>query len=140
MKPTLTAKRIAAGQTNGKRSRGPAPPAGRERIRAAHTRHGFYSQAEAVAWRALGEKPEDFDAVVKAGSVAHERATEIVFAHPNATLMQRMKESSFRQIWRITNLFLKVQRQARRRNLEKFPREPVMFMKEKKLSEEWRGF
>jgi len=65
-KPTITAKRVAASQANGRRSRGPATPQGRERIRDANTRHGFYSQAEGVALRALGEDPAEFDAVVKA--------------------------------------------------------------------------
>ncbi len=65
-KPTITAKRVAASQANGRRSRGPATPQGRERIRDANTRHGFYSQAEGVALRALGEDPAEFDAVVEA--------------------------------------------------------------------------
>ncbi len=65
-KPTITAERIAASQKNGRRSHGPATPRGRERIRDANTRHGFYSQAEAVALRALGEKPEEFQAMVNA--------------------------------------------------------------------------
>jgi len=80
-KPTITAKRIAASQTNGRRSRGPATREGRERIRDANTRHGFYSQAEGVALRASGEKPEEFDAVVKArtGPSPYERRNR---AHP----------------------------------------------------------
>ena len=65
-KPTITAKRVAASQANGRRSRGPLTPQGRERIRDANTRHGFYSQAEGVALSALGEDPAEFDAVVKA--------------------------------------------------------------------------
>ena len=46
-----------------------------------------------------------------AGPSPYERAAEIALAHPNAALMQRMEESSFRQIWRITNLLLKMKRQ-----------------------------
>jgi hypothetical protein len=65
-KPTLTAKRIAASRANGRRSRGPATAEGRERIRDANTRHGFYSQEEGAALRALGEDPEEYDAMVKA--------------------------------------------------------------------------
>jgi hypothetical protein len=38
---------------------------------------------------------------------------EIALAHPDAALMQRMEESSFRQIWRITTLLLKTERQGR---------------------------
>ena len=64
-KRTLTAKRMAANQANGKRSRGPATPQGRERIRDANLRHGFYSQDRDKALRALGENPQEFDAVVK---------------------------------------------------------------------------
>jgi hypothetical protein len=48
-----------------------------------------------------------------AGPSPYERAAEIALAHPNVALMQRMEESSFRQIWRITNLLLKIERQAR---------------------------
>ena len=65
-KRTLTEKRITANQENGKRSRGPATPEGRERIREANLQHGFYAQDRNRALRALGEKPEEFDAVVKA--------------------------------------------------------------------------
>jgi len=65
-KPTITEKRIAASRVNGRRSRGPATREGRERTRDANTRHEFYSQAEVAALRALGEKPKEFDAVVKA--------------------------------------------------------------------------
>jgi len=49
-----------------------------------------------------------------AGPLSYERAAEIALAHPNAALMQRMEEPSFRQIRRITNLLLKVKRQARK--------------------------
>ena len=48
-----------------------------------------------------------------AGPSPYERAAEIALAHPNLAMMQRMEESSFRQIWRITNLLLKIERQAR---------------------------
>jgi hypothetical protein len=47
-----------------------------------------------------------------AGPSAYERAAEFALAHPDAALMQRMEESSFRQIWRITNLLMKVKHQA----------------------------
>jgi hypothetical protein len=65
-KPTITEKRVAASQANGRRSHGPATHKGRKRIRDANTRHGFYSKAEGVALSALGEDPGEFDAVVKA--------------------------------------------------------------------------
>ena len=60
-KSTTTEASIAASQANGRRSHGPATPEGRERIRAAHTRHGFYSQAEAMALTCLGEDPADLE-------------------------------------------------------------------------------
>ncbi|MFZ0960512.1 MAG: hypothetical protein WAO35_06365 [Terriglobia bacterium] len=60
-KPTMTKKRVAANQANGKLSHGPATPEGRGRIRAANIRHGFYSQAEAVALTCLGEDPAELE-------------------------------------------------------------------------------
>ena len=54
-----------------------------------------------------------------AGPSTYERAAEVGLAHPNVALMQRMEESSFRQIWRITNLLLKLKRQAREEGIEK---------------------
>jgi hypothetical protein len=47
-----------------------------------------------------------------AGPSPYERATEIALAHPDAARMQRTEESNFRQIWRITNLLLKIKRLA----------------------------
>ncbi|MGA2987440.1 MAG: hypothetical protein ABSG32_26895 [Terriglobia bacterium] len=55
-----TAKKIAASQANGRRSPGPSTAKGRERIRAAHLRHGFYAQPGEAALRALGEEPARF--------------------------------------------------------------------------------
>ena len=57
----MTEKGIAARRTNGKRSKGPATTAGRERIREANTRHGFYSPAEAGALACLGEDPAELE-------------------------------------------------------------------------------
>ena len=59
-----TAKRILASHANGKRSHGPVTQRGRERSRDAHLRHGLYSADGNKALRVLGEKPEEFDAVV----------------------------------------------------------------------------
>ena len=59
-KPTITAKRVAASQANGRRARGPSTAARREKIRAALLRHGFDVQAEEIAMRALGEDPVHF--------------------------------------------------------------------------------
>ncbi|HXW15606.1 MAG TPA: hypothetical protein VEN79_13955, partial [Terriglobia bacterium] len=60
-KSTMTEESIAARQANGRRSHGPATSEGRERIRAARTRHGFYSRAEAEALTCLGEDPADLE-------------------------------------------------------------------------------
>ena len=64
-KATMTQEKIAANKSNGKHSRGPATPEGRERIRAANIRHGFYSQAESVALVCLGEDPADLERLRK---------------------------------------------------------------------------
>ena len=60
-KTTMTEKGIAANRANGKRSKGDSTAAGRERIRAANTRHWFYSQAEAMALACLGEDPAELE-------------------------------------------------------------------------------
>jgi hypothetical protein len=62
-KQKMTPRKISANQANGKHSKGPATPEGRERIRAANIRHGFYSQAEAVALACLGEDPAELEAL-----------------------------------------------------------------------------
>jgi hypothetical protein len=61
----LTEKMISSNQANAKRSTGPRAE-GRARIRDANLRHGFYSQERDKALRALGEKPEEFAAMVQA--------------------------------------------------------------------------
>ena len=60
-KATMTEEKLFANRWNAKRSKGPATPEGRERIRAANTRHGFYSPAEAVALACLGEDPAELE-------------------------------------------------------------------------------
>ena len=60
-KSTMTPKKISANRVNARRSHGPATPEGRERIRAAHTRHGLYSQAKTVALTCLGEDPAELE-------------------------------------------------------------------------------
>ena len=61
----MTEKQLAANRQNQKFSHGPVTDEGRERIRAAHLRHGFYSEAEEVAMRALGEDPVHFQELVE---------------------------------------------------------------------------
>src|SRR5579862_7438 len=46
------------------------------------------------------------------GPSSFERAAEIAPTQPSALLMQRMQDSAFREVWRISNLLLKLQRQA----------------------------
>jgi hypothetical protein len=65
-KRKMTEKSLAAHRANARKSRGPATPEGKARMRDAKLQHGFYSQDRDTALRALGEKPEDYDAVVKA--------------------------------------------------------------------------
>jgi hypothetical protein len=61
--PTITPEKLAANQANGKQSHGPATQEGIERIRAANTRHGFYSRALSAEMRALGEDPEQYESL-----------------------------------------------------------------------------
>ena len=65
-KPSMTEKNRAAHQRNARQSRGAATPQGQERSRAAHLRHGFYSQERDEALRALGEDPADLAALIDA--------------------------------------------------------------------------
>lgn len=48
-----------------------------------------------------------------AGPSPFERAAEIAPTHSNAALMQRMQDSSFREVWRLSNLLLKIKKQTR---------------------------
>jgi hypothetical protein len=64
-KRPMTEKQPAAVRQNQKLSHGPATDEGRERIRAAHLRHGFYARAEEVAMRAVGEDPARYQELVE---------------------------------------------------------------------------
>jgi hypothetical protein len=57
--PELTPEKLAANQANGRQSQGPATPKGVERIRAANTRHGYYSKAPGAEMHLLGEDKEE---------------------------------------------------------------------------------
>jgi hypothetical protein len=59
-KLNLSEKQLTANRRNQKLSHGMLTAEGRERIRAAHLRHGFRANAEGVALQALGEDPEQF--------------------------------------------------------------------------------
>ena len=61
----ITEKKLAAIRQAQKLSHGPSTDEGRERIRAAQLRHGFYAQAEEAAMRALGEDPVQFQELVE---------------------------------------------------------------------------
>jgi hypothetical protein len=63
-KQKITPRKLAANRANARLSRGPATPEGREHMRAAHLRHGFYSQAGGGPLPALGEDPAEFQALV----------------------------------------------------------------------------
>ena len=65
IKKEVTERQLAANRRNQKLCHGVLTDEGRERIRAAHLRHGFYAQAEEVALRALGEDPAQFQELVE---------------------------------------------------------------------------
>ena len=65
IKKEVTEKQLAANRRNQKLCHGVLTDDGRERIRAAHLRHGFYAQAEEVALLALGEDPAQFQELVE---------------------------------------------------------------------------
>jgi len=62
----MTGKNLAAHRRNARKSRGAATPGGKEQVRDANLLHGFYSQDRDTALRALGENPDEFEAVVEA--------------------------------------------------------------------------
>ncbi len=59
-KQRLTAKKLAAIRSNGRRSRGPVTSVGKARAAAANLRHGYYAKGTEVALIALGEDPAEF--------------------------------------------------------------------------------
>jgi hypothetical protein len=61
----MTPKKLAATLRNQKRCHPPATVQGRERIRDAHLRQGFYAKAEQMALRKLGEEPEQFQSLLE---------------------------------------------------------------------------
>ena len=91
-RPTMTPEKIAANQANAHLSNGPATPEGRERIRAAHLKHGFYSLAADEALLALGEDPDDLQALVQ-GAIDHWRPADDF----EARLVKRLA----RALWRL---------------------------------------
>jgi len=90
-KPTMTDKNRTAHQRNGRQSRGAATPQGKERSRAAHLRHGFYSQQREEALRALGEDPAELAALI--ASTREEW-------RPTSDFQDRLTERMARLWWR----------------------------------------
>jgi hypothetical protein len=90
-KPPMTDKNKTAHQRNGRQSRGAATAAGKERSRAAHLRHGFYSQQREEALRALGEDPAELAALI-ASTRAEWR--------PTSDFQERITERMARLWWR----------------------------------------
>jgi hypothetical protein len=64
-KRIMNEKQLAAIRRNQTLTHGRVTARGRERIRAAHLRHGFYAQAEEVVLRALGEDPAQFQELLE---------------------------------------------------------------------------
>ena len=91
-KRTMTKKRLEALAKNRQKSRGPSTAAGRERIRAANLRHGFYSKSDEVALRALGEDPAKFRQLLE--ELEDERTA-------TATLRQGLAFRMARSLWRM---------------------------------------
>ncbi len=58
---TMTEKKLAANRSNARLSHGPATAAGRERIAAAHLRHGRYSESQDTAFRCWDEDPAEYE-------------------------------------------------------------------------------
>src|SRR5208282_2896540 len=64
-KQPVSEKKLAAVRQNQKLSHGAMTAKGRERIRAAHLRHGFDAEAEGATLRALGEDPAQFQELLE---------------------------------------------------------------------------
>jgi len=66
IKRSMTEKNLAAHRANARHSHGPVTAQGKEYIRAANLRHGFYSEQSDSALRALGEDPAELEALRQA--------------------------------------------------------------------------
>jgi hypothetical protein len=61
---TLTAAKLAANRANAQRSTGPVTPEGKARASRNSVTHGCYAEASRETMLALGEDPEEFDALL----------------------------------------------------------------------------
>ncbi|MBZ5516390.1 MAG: hypothetical protein LAN62_16385 [Acidobacteriia bacterium] len=61
---TLTTAKLAANRANAQRSTGPATPEGKARASRNSLKHGCYAEASRETMLALGEDPEEFDALL----------------------------------------------------------------------------
>jgi hypothetical protein len=87
----VSAEKLAANQSNGRQSQGPATPEGRERIRSANTRHGYYSQAPGAQMQVLGEDPEEFERLFESLRTVWEPENEY-----QTSLVRRMARLTWR--------------------------------------------
>ncbi len=71
-----TDKNIAAHRSNGRQSHGATTPDGKERIRAANLKHGYYSKVREQALLALGEDPADLAALMAGAKQQWEPAND----------------------------------------------------------------
>ena len=91
-KQSMTDKNVAAHRRNGRQSRGAVTAEGKERSRAAHLRHGFYSQGREEALAALGEDPAALAALIE--------STHAEF-QPASDFQARLTERMARLWWRM---------------------------------------
>jgi len=94
-KRRVTEESLAAHRRNAQMSTGPVTAEGRERMRAAHRRHGRCSAADEAALQALGEDPEDFRQLM-AGIEGKSTALDTLqrrLARPLARALARMERA-----------------------------------------------
>ena len=91
-KQSMTEKNRAAHQRNGRQTHGPATAEGKERSRAAHLRHGYYSEERDEALRALGEDPAELAALQQAVQAEW---------RPTSEMQERMTDRMARLWWRM---------------------------------------
>jgi hypothetical protein len=122
--PSTTEKNRAARQRNGRQSRGPATPEGKERSRSAHLRHGYYSCEREQALRALGEDPAELDALHQAAHAEYQ---------PQSDFQARIADRLTRLWWRMERAE-RIQENLAAREMqrhEEFRREEALRLRQK---------